>query len=183
MAQRAPELGHEPRLADAGLAHDADDLPLPLAGLVKEVPQGGEVSRAPDETRERRVISRVGRGAPPRDAGDLEGRHRLGPPSDLDGAERLEPHVPGDQPRRRLADHDRPRLGQLLKAGGDVGRVPDHGVVERAPGAQAPDEGPAGVQPHSDPELRVGPAVPALPQPLLDGERGQHGAPGVVLVG
>jgi hypothetical protein len=73
------ELSGEPRLADAGLAREQDDLAGAAPGLVQAVVQQGALGRPPDEVgdpaaRRLEPAFRLG------DARDREGFDRLGKP-------------------------------------------------------------------------------------------------------
>ena len=123
------ELVDEARLADPGLADDADDLPVTGAGALHRAVEHAELGLAPDEARE------------PADRGGLEPGARLAGPDQLEGLERVGEALDQQGPRRlhgdvalhelqRLAgEQGAARLRELLHARGEVRGLPDRGVV------------------------------------------------------
>jgi hypothetical protein len=87
-----------------------------------------------------------------------------------------------EQPARGGGDHDRPRLGQGLKAGCNVRRVPDHSILpQRSLAADVADHHQAGGDADADRER----CRRARLQPRNRGndiERRPHGSLGIVFV-
>ena len=116
----------------------------------------------------------------------LVGRHRLALSLHLEGARLAHLEEAADQPLRGGADEDRPGLGEGLKAGGEVRRVADGGVIHLEIVADGAHHDGAGVD--ADAHLEV--VLPSAPAPFVEpderpanGERGVHGALRGVLVG
>ena len=116
-------------LADPRLAQDQDDLPFALPGAALASQQEIDLVLAADEIGRpvrwaaSKRLSEIGH------ALDRPRCDRLGNTLDLVPAEVTQMKQIPEQPTRGGGDDDRPGLGQGLKAGCKVRRVPDHGVL------------------------------------------------------
>ena len=175
LGHRARELAKEPALADAGLAHDGHEVRalLPRHAVEHRREELGLVLAADERGGRARE-----RGARDRHADRLPCRDGLGLALEV---ERLELHVLDGGARKavgRLADRDRAGLGGRLKAGGNVHRVPDHGVAV----AHLAGEYLARVDSDPEGEVDAGDLLVDLVHGALHGDAGAHRALGVVLV-
>ena len=103
----------EPRLADAGLAREQDDLAGPGPGRAQAVAQQGALRRPSDEVGEpaaRRLEAAFRQG----DALDREGLDRLGEALRCLPAEIGEPEQVADQAAGGAGEDDLPRFRQSL---------------------------------------------------------------------
>jgi hypothetical protein len=90
------------------------------------------------------------------------------------------------KPARILAHQDRPRLGDLLETGRQVGRVPDRRVIPTELVPDPPDHHPPGIHPHADGNVdavEVAQLGMMLLQALAQAQCGQGRPPDVVFVG
>src|SRR5262249_47843653 len=125
LGESCPKAG----LANPRLARDQYDLPLALPGEALALQQEVELVLAADEIGQTRPADRLEAALGSRHALHSPRRDRLGNPLDLMPAEVAQTEQIAEQPARGAGDDDRPRLGQGLKAGCKVRRVPDHGVL------------------------------------------------------
>jgi hypothetical protein len=124
------ELSAEPRLADAGLAREQDDLAGAGPGPAQAVAQQGALRRPPDEVGEpaaRRLEPALGHG----DAFDREGFDRLGKALCCLPAEIGEPEQVADEAAGVAGDDDLPGLRKRLQARRKVGGLADHRLLPR----------------------------------------------------
>jgi hypothetical protein len=124
------ELSGEPRLADAGLAREQDDLAGAGPGLAQAVAQQGALRRPADEVGEpaaRRLEAafRHGNGL------DREGFDRLGEALHCLAAELAQPEKVADQAAGGAGEDDLPGFGKSLQARCKVGGLPDHRLLLR----------------------------------------------------
>jgi hypothetical protein len=120
VADPALTLVEEPRLADAGLAHDQHDLALAGRGATEAVLHGLKLPLAPDERRESALGLDVEPGA--RDArGHREPRrHRVALALERERAQGLGLEVTADGALDRLRDDDLPGHRRLQESGGTL---------------------------------------------------------------
>jgi len=106
-AEAAVELFAEPRLAEAGLADQLDDLPAPLLRLGPDLLQRAKLGATADERR--RLADQAGLEAADRGVRilDLPGAHRLGKAAQVDGAEVAIGEEAARHLARRVADQHR----------------------------------------------------------------------------
>jgi hypothetical protein len=133
------ELSGEPRLADAALAREQDDLARTTPGRAQPVAQQGTLRRPADEVGDpaaRRLEPAFGYG----DALDHEGLDRLGKALCRLPAEIGQPEQIADQAAGGAGEDDLPGLRQSLQACGEVGGLADHRLLlRRALADQIPD--------------------------------------------
>jgi hypothetical protein len=119
VADAAPDLAHEPRLAEPGRAqHDGEAGAAGADGVVVDRQQTAQLVVASDERGRGRADRTVERDQPVR-------RHRLGAAAQRELAHRRQGHEIGDQAVRRLAEEHVAVVRLLLQAGGDVDRIAD----------------------------------------------------------
>ena len=128
-AVRPRELPDEPRLPDAGLAHDGDRLAMARGGALERLGELLELALAPDEAGQAAGGAGLEPGPGRRGPGQLVDRRRGLEPLHRDAPERPDLDVAFGQPQGVAGDEDRPGLRHLLHPGGEVGRLPDGGVV------------------------------------------------------
>jgi len=124
------ELSGEPRLANAGLAREQDDLAGAGPGLVQAVAQQGALRRPADEIGEpaaRRLEAALCCG----DALDREGLDRLGKALRYLAAEIDEPEQVTDEAASGAGENDLPGLRQDLQPRREVGGLADHRLLPR----------------------------------------------------
>ena len=124
------ELSGEPRLADAGLAREQDDLAGAGPGLAQAVAQQGALRRPADEVGEpaaRRLEAAFRHG----DALDREGLDRLGEALRCLPAEVAQPEQVADQAAGGAGEDDLPGFRQSLQARREVGGLADHRLLLR----------------------------------------------------
>lgn len=174
--RQGDQLGREARLANAGLAADAEDCARAATPHVVQKPdQGGKLCLASDQRR----AGALGSALEPRQLPDPD-RRRQAPHLDVaDGL--VERQVPGGAVDR-VADHRLARAGFVLQARRQIRGVAHHrvGLVVTAsePAGHDLTAGDPDVHSHREPDLagqRLGASV--------DLERGAHRALGVVVVG
>src|SRR6516165_9873399 len=119
-----PEFGEKPRLADAGLADNADGLPVPAFDLTQEIVQDRQVALPVDERRTSSCGGWPECGTHLRHFEQAVGGDRIGFAFENEGSDRLHPRVALRQLVCGLAQKDRRRLGRLLKSGGDIAVSP-----------------------------------------------------------
>ena len=161
---RRQELRGEPRLADAGIADDRDQLAALLGPhALPRLPEQRELALTPDEPRLVPPLRRVAHAQQP------VGGNRLGLALQLERLDRLDVDRVANERERRLPDQHLARLRRLLQPRRDVDRVAGREPLLR-PGHHL-----AGLDadPPSQPEL--GQRVPHL-------DRRPHRAQRVVLV-
>ncbi len=120
-----PEFGEKPRFADAGLADEADCLPLTAFDLPQEIVQDRQVALPVDEN-----CPASGRGWPEGSARSRHveqpvSSHRIGLAFEDKRTDRLDPSIALSQFVSRIAQEDCRRLGDLLEAGGNIGGIAD----------------------------------------------------------
>ena len=150
---------NDPRLAEAGLADEHDQLPLPRPGSVPALEQHRHLAIAPDQ--------RGSAGARPRGkaafarplAADGEGRHRLAQPLELAGDQGRELEHLAEQPARAVCDDDLARPSPCLQARGEVGRLADDGLLADAP---SPIRSPTTTSPVAMPTRQVRGSLPPV---------------------
>src|SRR5262245_9773965 len=118
-------------LANPRLARDQHDLPLALPGEALAFQQEIELAFAADKVGQTRRADRLEAVLGSRQTLDRPCRDRLGNTLDLMQAEVAQTEQIAEQPARGGGDDDRPRLGQSLKAGCKVRRVPGHSALAR----------------------------------------------------
>ena len=169
-------------LADPRLARDQHNLPFALPGEALAFQQEIDLFLAADEIGQTRRADRLEAALGSRDALDRPRRNRLGNPLDLVPAEVAQTEEIAEQPARGGGDDDRPGLGQGLKAGCKVRRVPDHSVLpQRTLATEVADHHQAGRDANADRERFLG----ARLEPRNGGndiEPRPHGSLGIVFV-
>ena len=115
---RSQQLRGEPRLADAGIADDRDQLAA-LLGLhaLPCLPEDRELALTADEQLPVPALRRVVHAQQP------VGGNRLGLALQLEGLDRLDVGCVANERERRLADQHVARLRRLLQPSGDVDRI------------------------------------------------------------
>jgi hypothetical protein len=124
------ELSGEPRLADAGLAREQDDLAGAGPGLAQAVAQYRTLRRPADEVGEpaaRRLEAALRHG----DALDREGFDRLGEALRCLPAEIGEPEQAADEAAGGAGEDDLPGFRQSLQARREIGGLADHRLLLR----------------------------------------------------
>src|SRR5262249_30784999 len=132
-------------LADPRLARDQHNLPFALPGEALPLQQEVELDLAADEIGQTchadRLEAALGIGY----ALDSPRRDRLGNTLDLVPAEVAQTEQIAEQPTRGGSDNDRPGLGQCLKAGCKIRRLPDDSMLpQRTLAAEVADHHHAG---------------------------------------
>jgi hypothetical protein len=180
------ELVEEAGLADADVAHDGDDLPLPAARLVERVPDLLDLGVASHEAREapraRRLQARAGRGG----GHQLEGEDRLGQALDRHRPERPHLHEALREPQRLGRQAGGPGRRELLHPGGEVRGLPHRGVVHVQVAADGAHDHVARVEADADLDLDAdGPArlLGVAPDRVVHPQRGIARPHRVILVG
>ena len=160
------ELSGEPRLADAGLAREQDDLAGAGPGRAQAVAQQGALRRPADEVGEpaaRRLEAAFGHG----DALDHEGLDRLGKALRCLPAEVAQPEQVADQAAGGAGEDDLPGLRQSLQARREVGGLADHRLLlRRALADQIADDDKPGGDADADGELLRSAGLQAASPPL-----------------
>src|SRR5215472_14255644 len=147
------ELSHEPRLADAGLAREQDDLAGAGPGLAQAVAQYRTLRRAADELGEP-AASRLEAALCCGDTFDREGLDRLGKALQRLPAEVAQPEQIADQAASGASEDDLPGFRQSLQACGEVGGLADHRLLlRRALADQIADDDKPGGDADADGEL------------------------------
>src|SRR6476620_7118224 len=123
------ESRHKAGLTDPRLARDQDDLPSTLPGAALAFQQKIDLLLAADEIGQLRQVDRLEADLGSRHALDRPRGDRLGNTLDLVPAEVTQMKQIAEQPARGGCHDDRPGLGQGLKAGCKVRRLPDHSVL------------------------------------------------------
>ena len=163
------------RLADAGLADDLDELTLACQRARPAARQQRKLVLAADERRQGARAAAPAAAARPHDAIERDRRrHAL----ELMRALVLGDEKPGCLPLHARGDEHRPRFGRRLHPRRDVRRLAEHfaGRVDHDRAALDADAGgKLGRARSRVPGVEVG-------ERALDGERGAHGALGVVLL-
>src|SRR5260370_41233105 len=116
-------------LADPRLARDQHDLPFALPGEALASQQEIDLVLAADEIGQTRQMDRLEAALGIGYALDGPRCDRLGNTLNLVSAEGTQMKQIAEQPTRGGRDDDRPGLGQRLKAGCQVRRLPDHSVL------------------------------------------------------
>ena len=116
-------------LADPRLARDQHDLPFAVPGEALALQQEVKLVLAADEIAQTRRADRLEAALGIGHALHRPRRHRRGNTLDLVLAEITQTKQIAEQAARGGGDDNRPGLGQGLKAGRKVRRVPDHGVL------------------------------------------------------
>jgi hypothetical protein len=126
------ELGKQSRLANPGLANEADGLAVSILDLPKEVVKGSEFALAIDKNRGAKGLRLVQlRAAAMRHTEQAIRPDRFGFAFKYQRPDWLDAGMASRQHTRRLADQDRARLGRLLEAGGEICRITDCRVVHQ----------------------------------------------------
>src|SRR6516225_8839873 len=124
------KLSAEPRLADAGLAREQDDLAGAGPGLAQAVAQQGAFRCPADEVGDpaaRRLEPAFGYG----DAFDREGLNRLGKALDRLAPEVAQPEQVADQAAGGAGEDDLPGFRESLQTCREVGGLADHRLLLR----------------------------------------------------
>ena len=155
--EAAPELGHDSRLADSGLAADEQDPSRPAEHCLDRLDSGAKLVVASDQWR----ADSGSAGTVELDPTHPAGRH---PPGlslqrKLDRVAEAEPR--GGQPMRPGPDEDGSGFGRRLQAGSGVERVSDGAVLELAAFADPPEDREPGLDPNAHRE-------PLDPPPIGD---------------
>ena len=180
------ELPAQARFAHTGLAHHGHHLPVPglrqverlleLIQLDVTAHEGGQAPRG-------RGVEPGAHGARPE---ELEYFHRIRESLDGEGAARLHLDVSlGELPGARR-EENRPRLGHLLEARGQMRGLSHRGVIHAQIAADGPHHHLARVEPHADPRRDVVGAhhlARVASQRFLHAEGGIAGPHRVILVG
>jgi hypothetical protein len=180
------ELPAQARFAHTGLAHHGHHLPVPglrqverlleLIQLDVTAHEGGQAPRG-------RGVEPGAHGARPE---ELEYFHRIRESLDGEGAARLHLDVSlGELPGARR-EENRPRLGHLLEARGQMRGLSHRGVIHAQIAADGPHHHLARVEPHADPRRDVVGAhhlARVAFQRFLHAEGGIAGPHRVILVG
>src|SRR5258705_7638324 len=180
------ELVQEAGLPHPGFPDQGDDLavavtregecPLDLLDLGLAADEAGE---PPDRGRLQTGPLRAG-------SGERVDDHRVRQALDRDGRSRFDLRVSFHELPGRRGEQDRAGSRELLHAGGEVGRLPDRGVVHPEIVADRADHHVAGVEPDADLDLDPLASLEILPvavDRILHPERGVAGAQRMILVG
>jgi hypothetical protein len=172
----------EAGLADAGFARDQHDLPFAPPGEALPLQQKINFVLATNEIGQTRRADRLEAALGIGYALDRPRCHRLGNTLDLVPAEIAQTEQIAEQPARGGGDDDRPGLGQGLKAGCKVRRVPGHGVLaQRTLAAAVANHHQTGRDANSN-RKRFGGARLEPPNRGNDIEARPHGSLGIVFV-
>jgi hypothetical protein len=180
------KLVNEARLPDARFADDGRDLPVPVTGLLQGAPELRQLGIASDEAGEAASSARLQAGpdrARPRRLVDLDWIDEV---LDRNGAERFHLDVAFGESERGLGEPDRSWGGELLHAGGQVGRLAHSGVIHAEVASDGANDDLARVDAHADLHLDAVGAARVLgvsADRVLHPECGIGRADGVVLVG
>ena len=178
LVERGAELGHEPALADPGLADDRDELHGRLAlGAEERLEQERALVLAADEWAVRGGF-RLADAAPCAD--NAPHRDRLGLPLCLHRVECLEGDRRFGRAHGRLVDEHRTDGSCRLQTRGGVHDVPGHDALASFRASAESDDRLARRHGRANRELE--PLVAQLLDRLQDPEPGAHGPLGVVLV-
>ena len=185
IGQTPTELVQQPRLADARLAHDSDQLSASGLGLAQHVLQNCELSRPAHERAQGSLVAASQRRTARSEANDPERRDGLDLALDRQRGWSLDANVALHEPARRLAHQNGSGLGVLLEPGGEIRGVADRCVVHPEVVADLAYHHRAGVEPHThrDAGSLATRGSGLLAYGPLDAERGQDGAACMVLVG
>src|SRR6516165_4002850 len=171
------ESRREAGLADPWFARDQHNLPFAFPGEALALQQEIELGLAANEIGQTRRADRLEAALRSRDR-----RDRFGNTLDLMPAQVAQAEKIAEQPTSGGGENDRPRLGQGLKAGCKVRRIPDQGMLpQRTPAADVADHDQAGRYANADCERFRG----ARLEPRNGGndiEPGPHGSLRVVFV-
>ncbi len=126
---RVGELVEKARLADPRLADNRRHLPTVVASELLGAAELLHLGIAADEASQPAPGGCLQASAYRARARHLVDLHRLGQPLYRHGAERLHLNVALGQRQRPWRDHDRAGIGDLLHPPGQVGCLPDGGVV------------------------------------------------------
>ena len=178
------EFDEEPRLADAGLADDADRLAAAAFDLPQKIVQNHKLAMAVDESR-RVIRARLAQpGAPVGNPEQPIGHDRLFLALQGERSDGFEPRKALSQSAGRLAHQDGSRLGYFLQSGGHIGRVADRrGIHSQVAADRAKDDG-SGVDAHPHSHLRRGDLASAwlIAEYALDSDRSQQCTPDMVFL-
>ena len=121
----------QPRLADARLARNQDDLAVAVLGPAPALHEHGQLVLTSDQRRQALPMEGFEAAIGGAFALNPEGGDRLCEALDQDWSEVGQLEQTADQPLGRLADDDAAGLGQRLQAGRKVRRLADHGALAR----------------------------------------------------
>jgi hypothetical protein len=180
------DLPDETRLAHARLADDRHQLAMPLrraAGRLAELLDLRIPAHEAGQPARLCGVEPRAEGPGPRQLVDVDGRVQ---PLDRYRTERLDRDEALGEGQRIRRQQDGPRPGHLLHARGQVGSLPDRGVVHVEIRADRADHHLTRIEPHTNldlnpmtPEHGLGVALHRLQHP----ERGVARADGVILMG
>jgi hypothetical protein len=148
---RVRELPEEAGFPQAGLADHAHDLAVTGLRILESAAERVKLGETADEATEPACRAGLQPGSRHPRPGHLVDLDRLAHPLHGHGAERPDVHVALSQPQRPGRDQDRARHGHLLEPGGQMGRLPDRGIVHVQIAADRADHDLPGVE--SDPDL------------------------------
>src|SRR5262249_39198190 len=126
--RRCLELIKQARLANPGLGHDRDDLPVPRLGLLGGIFERLNLALAPNELAQPAPRGDLEVRAQRTEASDLEQLYGLADPLDPARAEGLELEVALDEFLNTFSNDNRTRRGQCLQACGSADRMSDGSV-------------------------------------------------------
>ena len=144
------ELVEEPRLADAGFAHDRDELALPLAGLRRRLADLIHLAVPPHEAAEAAGARRLEPGADGGSSRQLEHLDRRGDALDGNGTEWAHLHEFLGEAQGLGGEPGGAGRGELLHPRRQVRRLPDRGVVHAQIAPHRADYHVARVEPDAD---------------------------------
>src|SRR5437016_1098902 len=182
----ALELVEQSRLADAGLAHDRDDLAAAAPGPLAALAQKRELPGAPDQRHEPPLDRDLEARAPSPLPGDRPGADRMVDPLDAPHATILGEEVAAHEPMRGLTNQDSARRRVRLQPRRQIDRLALCRVVHAEVVADLPHNDGARVQP--DAHREVDPALAAqrlgiLALRALDRDGRRHRPHRVILKG
>ena len=123
------ELSAEPRLADAGLAREQDDLAGAGPGLAQALVQQGAF-RCPADEVDQPSACRLEPALRYGEAFDREGFDRLDEPLDRLASEIAQPEQVADEAAGGAGEDDLRGFRQSLEASGEIGRIADDIVLD-----------------------------------------------------
>src|SRR5438132_2006282 len=182
----ALQLVEQARLADAGLAHDRDDLAAAAPGPLAALAQKRQLPGAPDQRHEPPLDRDLEARAPPALPGDPPGADRVVDPLDAPHATILGDEVAAHEPMSGLTNQDSARRRFRLQPRRQIDRLALRRVVHAEVVADLPHDDGARVQP--DAHREVDPALAAqrlgiLALRALDRDGRRHCPHRVILVG
>jgi hypothetical protein len=168
-----------------GLAHDGDRLPVAHGGAFERLGELLLLTVAPDKAGQAAGGAGLEPGPGRHDPDQLVDRRRGLEPLHGDGPQGFDLDVALGQLQGLAGDEDGARSGDLLHAGGEMGRLPDGGVVHVEVAADGPHYHLAGIEPRANLHRSAARAlhlVRVQGHPSLHPQGGVAGAHGMVLV-